>query len=152
MREENVPTQHPQARQASRFPAPDVHPGRAGDPEGPPPEGPRQPVGLIWRVERRDTFRALRHGRRGRAGPLTVTWVAGDPSEPPRVAYAIGRRVGSAVERNRLRRRLRALITAAAPRLPPGSYLVGAAPDAIHLTFPELQTMLTQAISAAGPR
>ncbi len=50
---------------------------------------------------------------------------------PPRVAFAIGRPIGNAVTRNRLRRRLRALVAAeAAVGLPAGWYLLGASPAA----------------------
>ena len=34
----------------------------------------------------------------------------GAPGEPPRVAYAVGKTVGGAVERNRVRRRLREIV------------------------------------------
>ena len=55
--------------------------------------------------------------------------VVGPRSEPPRVAYAVGRRVGGAVARNRVRRRLRAATRAHAGELEPGrAYLVGARP------------------------
>lgn len=55
-------------------------------------------------------FETLRtSGRRIRRGPLTVTYVALDRHEDgPAVAFAIGRRFGPAVQRNRARRRLRA--------------------------------------------
>lgn len=97
-------------------------------------------------MERRDTFDALRRARRRRQGPLTVSWVAGDPAEPPRVAFTVGRRVGSAVVRNRLRRRLRSIMREAAPRLLPGAYLVGAAPDAARLPYAHLRTLLLEAL------
>ncbi|CAN5757122.1 hypothetical protein BH24ACT6_BH24ACT6_14180 [soil metagenome] len=53
------------------------------------------------------------------------------------MAFAIGRAVGSAVVRNRLRRRLRMLISA--EQLPPGLYLIGARPPVIKRTFEELR-------------
>jgi len=53
------------------------------------------------------------------------------------VAFAIGRAVGSAVVRNRLRRRLRMLISA--EQLPPGRYLIGARPPVTKRTFEELR-------------
>jgi len=69
---------------------------------------------------------------------LTLAWVPGDPEEPPRVAFTIGRRVGPAVVRNRLRRRLRMLMREMAPELRPGAYLIGAGPAAAALSFGEL--------------
>lgn len=162
MSEAHLPAQHPQAIQEARLPPSDGDPGRPGDPEEPPAQGPPQAVGLtpalptpgvrsprpnqIWRVERRATFQALRKGRRGRAGALTVTWLEGDPAEPPRVAFALGRRVGSAVVRNQLRRRLRGCLRDAAPRLPPGAYLIGASPDAASLSYEDLRMTLDRAL------
>ncbi|MDA8047013.1 MAG: ribonuclease P protein component [Actinomycetota bacterium] len=98
----------------------------------------------MWRVDRRDTFEALRRGRRRRQGPLSISWVPGDPAEPPRVAFTIGKKVGSAVVRNRLRRRLRMLMRRFAPRMRPGAYLIGVAPEAATLTFTELEDLVKQ--------
>ena len=52
--------------------------------------------------------------------------------------------------RNRLRRRLRAAVHELGPQLRPGAYLVGAAPEAVSLTFGELKAMVTGAVSEAG--
>jgi uncharacterized protein len=104
----DLPAEQPQARQAPRLPAPDGDPGGPRGAAGPPPAGPSPPVGLIWRIRDRSTFAELRRrGRRIRRGPLSVTWLAEEVGRPPRVAYAVGRPVGTAVARNRLRRRLR---------------------------------------------
>src|SRR5439155_12562332 len=103
MGEADIPTEQPQARQKSRVPASDVDPGRARHLEGPPSQGPAPAVGLTWRIRDRTTFGQLRRdGRRSRSGPVTVTSVDGPSDQPPRVAYAVGRRVGGAVVRNRL--------------------------------------------------
>ena len=74
---------------------------------------------------------------------------------PPRVGFSVGRAVGPAVVRNRLRRRLRAISTAAARtgQLPPGAYLVGTNTTAVELTFDQLQSefgRLLQKIAPAG--
>jgi ribonuclease P protein component len=61
------------------------------------------------------------------------------------VAFAIGRAVGTAVTRNRLRRRLRALLASRAS-LPPGLYLFGASPSASELSSDELSAELDRLI------
>ncbi len=146
MSEAHLPTQQSQASQEARVPAPDVHARRTGDHQESAPQGPSQAVGLIWRVDRRVTFRALRSGKRRRSGPLTVSSLPGDPAEPPRVAFAIGKRVGTAVVRNRLRRRLRTCLREA--HLRPGAYLVVANPDAVNLTYEDLRMNLLRALRA----
>jgi ribonuclease P protein component len=58
---------------------------------------------------------------------------------PPRVAYAIGRRAGGAVERNRIRRRLRHVVRDHAARLRRDhEYLLGAGPAALQASPAEL--------------
>ena len=102
----------------------------------------------LWRVRDRATFAALRRdGARRRVGPLSVTRLAPERggSPQPAVAFAIGRPVGSAVERNRLRRRLRAVL--AALELPPGTYLVSAGPAASTLSHQELRALLEQGVA-----
>ena len=62
------------------------------------------------------------------------------------MAYTIGRKVGPAVVRNRLRRRLRMLMRQAAPRLRPGAYLIAAAPEAAALTYAQLEDLVFRII------
>lgn len=62
------------------------------------------------------------------------------------MGYTIGRKVGTAVVRNRLRRRLRMLMREASPRLRPGCYLVGVAPAAAALTFDQLEANLSEVL------
>jgi len=104
---------------------------------------------MIWRIRGRATFAALaRSDRRVRRGSITVTWAPGDPAEPPRVAYAIGKRVGGATARNRVRRRLRAIVRDVQPGLGPGAWLIGAAPEVAKLSYGELQAAVSEAIGA----
>jgi ribonuclease P protein component len=60
-------------------------------------------------------------------------------SGAPRVAYAVGRKVGNAVVRNRIRRRLRAGVAHSAAALTPGvAYLVGGTREVATMSFDEL--------------
>lgn len=75
--------------------------------------------------------------------------VVGPDAEPPRVAYAVGRRVGSAVVRNRVRRRLRAATHAHAETLVAGrAYLVSVGGAAAASTYAELSESLHDAFRA----
>jgi ribonuclease P protein component len=105
----------------------------------------------VWRIRDRATFEALRvQGRRVRRGPVSLTWLPDVADAPPRVAYTVTRRFGPAVSRNRMRRRLRAVVHELAPGIPPGSYLIGVAPAASQLSHAELVSTLSDAL-AAGP-
>ena len=102
---------------------------------------------MVAAVRTRTDFAALSRSRsRSRSGSV---WVVRADAPDLAVAYAIGKAVGGAVVRNRLRRRLRALIAEAerAGDLPPGHYLVGADPSAVEAPFPELRRQLLGALA-----
>jgi len=147
MGEADISAEQSQTRQESRLPSSDVDSGWTRHPAVPPAQGSAPPVGLIWRIRDRQTFIQLRRdGRRFRRGPITVTFVDGTPDVPPRVAFAVGRKVGGAVVRNRLRRRLRAILAELATSLRPGAYLISAAPAAADMTFGELRNTVSEAL------
>ncbi|MGZ8752554.1 MAG: ribonuclease P protein component [Acidimicrobiia bacterium] len=105
------------------------------------------------RVRGRETFRALAGARRHRAGPVAIRVLPSGDTTAPAVAYAIGRGVGNAVVRNRLRRRLREIVRTHGDLLEPGSaYLVGAGAGAVALTSTELDRIVVDALrrSMAG--
>jgi ribonuclease P protein component len=81
---------------------------------------------------------------------VTVTFVATDADSVPRVAYAVGKRVGNAVVRNQLRRRLRAVVAEASGSLAPGAYLVAAGPEAAGLPYEDLKAQVTASMTAAS--
>ena len=81
---------------------------------------------------------------------MTITHLP-DGSTPPRVAYSVGRRVGPAVVRNRVKRRLRAVLAGVAgadASLPPGpgAYLVSARPEAAERSYDELDLAVRGAL------
>ncbi len=104
-----------------------------------------------WRIRDRTTFEALRRqGRRSTRGHVTVTFVAVGDAGVPRVAYAVGKRAGGAVVRNRLRRRLRASVAEATRSLVPGAYLVAAGPEAADLPYEDLKAQVIAAMTSAS--
>ena len=98
----------------------------------------------VARLRGRRAFAELAtHGRTVRSGLLRVRFVATDNEAA--VGFAIGKKYGSAVERNRLRRRLRAAVTAATTPLTRGFYVISAEPAAAQATFGELVAAVDRA-------
>ena len=89
--------------------------------------------------------------KKGQSGPLRISFVE-QPEEIPSVAvaYAISRRVGNAVVRNRIRRRLRALFDDLDPQPQPGLYLVRCGFETGRLSYDEIHHHLNQALGRAG--
>ena len=105
---------------------------------------------MIWRIRERSAFtRLAREGRRTRAGVLWCTYIPDPAATPPRVAYALGRALGPAVVRNRLRRRLGASLRNIS--LPPGLYLIGAQPTAAQRSRSELLFDLDRLVASIRP-
>jgi len=140
MSETYISTEQPQTGQAPRFSAQDGDTSRTCHSQGEKAEGPRSSVGLIWRVDRRSTFGELRKARRYRSGSLSISWQPGTLAEPPRVAYSISRKVGPAVTRNLIKRRLRMLAREVSNDLRPGAYLVAVTPATARLRYPDLES------------
>ena len=92
---------------------------------------------------------------RVRRGPLGATYLD-DGSGRVRIAYAITTRVGGAVVRNRLRRRLRALCAdlhrSGQLAVPAGALLISAGPDAVRRTPDELRNDVVRLLDALETR
>ncbi|MGD0053856.1 MAG: ribonuclease P protein component [Acidimicrobiales bacterium] len=90
---------------------------------------------------------------RGQSGPLRINFVAkANEASPVNVAYAISRKVGNAVARNQLRRRLRALMDQLNPQPRPGLYLIRCGVETGQLSYAQLEHHLHQALDRAGAR
>jgi ribonuclease P protein component len=102
----------------------------------------------------RAAFADLQRARaRGACGPIRVAFVPVDDGVPgvfPQVGYAIGRRCGSAVTRNRLRRRAREVVRAEAGTLPRGTYLVRLDPGATGLDPAQFRIDVARALRRAA--
>jgi len=148
-READLPAEQPEAQEEARVSRSDADARRPCGAAEAPGTRPGPTVGLIWRVRGHATFRDLSRAPAQRRGPLWMRHLPQPAGEPPRIAYAIGRRVGSAPVRNRLRRRLREAMRAEAERLAPGAYLLGAGPTAVTLSPRELRATVGALVDAA---
>ena len=165
MDEADLSTQRAQTRQDPWFPQADVDQGRPGRHPVAPGEGSQAPVGVtsgptgrqrrpgVGPVRSRQTFAELRrNSSSGRTGPVSVTFVDRPTWDRPQVAYAVNRNVGTAVQRNLLRRRMRAIVSEQAGGLPVGAYVVRSSPGGRTLEFNELKVVMTQALEKATSR
>jgi ribonuclease P protein component len=80
---------------------------------------------------------------------LTVSWLPDATEAGPTLAFAISKRVGNAVVRNRLRRRLRE--SARHMALPAGTYFIRANPAAAAMSFQDLSAHLSRALARLTP-
>lgn len=105
----------------------------------------------VGRLKNRPQFLAVRAGeqRKGRLFLLEVL-DHGDPEAAPRVGFTVTKKQGNAVERNRMRRRLREAVRIAAGfAMKPGhDYVIVGRRDALKAPFNELASQLTDRIEA----
>lgn len=149
-REAHLPTKQPPPGPQAWLPRPHEHTRWTRRPQIPPRQGPGPPLGLIDRLRGRAAFlRLRREGVRVRFDPLWCSFVHDQATQPPKVAFALGRALGPAVTRNRLRRRVRAILRDT--DVPPGLLLIGASRDACELTFAELTIVVQSLITRLSP-
>ena len=112
------------------------------------------PPRSIGRVRTRAAFTQLQRSRaRAGCGPVKASFVPAAPAADgiyPQVGYAIGKRCGNAVVRNRLRRRMRESARAVAATLPRGVYLLRLEPRAARSEAAELAAQVQRALQRAG--
>jgi ribonuclease P protein component len=153
MGEANLSAQEAQAHAHAWLSRSDADPGGPSRDQGPASERPGQADRLTWRIRDRATFDALSRRKRVRRGPVSLTVVPVDGSSPPQVAYAVGKGVGGAVSRNRVRRRLQAAVTNHRSQLESGrAYLLGTSPAAAGVSFAELEAAVGQVLATAADR
>jgi ribonuclease P protein component len=95
---------------------------------------------------RRDYVRAAT-GRRCHLPPFSVQMAAHAPDSPPRFGLTVTKKVGNAVVRNRIRRRLREVLRLTdLPAQNGHDYVLVAREAALHMTFAALQDALKKAL------
>lgn len=112
----------------------------------------RSPPSVPERLKRRADFRAAAKGVRVSREAFTLQAVChgaaqGDRTEPARVGFTVTKRVGNAVVRNRVKRRLRALSQSRADEFTPGTdYVLVARRAALTAPFADLEHELDAAL------
>ena len=108
---------------------------------------------VLATLKTRAEFLRVRGGRRWSTPSLVLETRprpgATGPDEEARFGFTVSKKIGGAVVRNRVRRRLRALVAALKPsEVRPGcDYVVIARPGAVGRSFNELEADLQQALS-----
>lgn len=144
-REAYISAQYPPTCEEAWFSQSHEHSRRTCRAQEPPRQGPRPSLRLIGRIRERHAFARLgREGTRIRRSALWCSWCPDPDSTTTSVAFAISRAYGPAVTRNRLRRRLRAILRQLdeTEPLPPISVLIGVRPSTVELTFDQARTEL----------
>ncbi|GIG41415.1 ribonuclease P protein component [Cellulomonas phragmiteti] len=100
-----------------------------------------------------DFQQTVRRGARGGRDTLVVHLTTTTDPGPPAVGLVVSRAVGNAVTRNRVKRRLRALVAARMTSLPDGALMVvRAQPPAASATSASLGRELDGAVATASRR
>ena len=143
-RETHISTEQTPQGATSWIQTPHVGPRRSSRSEGSAAKGPSAAERLIHSCRSRADFQRLRRNGVRRSGSrLWIRYVEDPRCSPPRVAFALGRSAGSAPERNRVRRQLRALLRDRDIVVRPGLYLLGHEGPARDTTFAMLRSELT---------
>ncbi|NNN19550.1 MAG: ribonuclease P protein component [Acidimicrobiaceae bacterium] len=86
------------------------------------------------------SFRRLTEtGDRARSRSLSLVYRLDDSLDTINVAYSVGKKVGKAVIRNKVKRRLRSLVREHSNQMPNGDYLVMVSPKVVDRRFTELR-------------
>jgi ribonuclease P protein component len=96
-------------------------------------------------------FQQISQGSRSRAHPALLMRYRPNGLDRTRFGISTGRRVGSAVVRNRIRRRLRTILRRLVRQMQPGwDILIVTRVPAAEASQAELESALTKLITAAG--
>ena len=99
---------------------------------------------------RRQFARFASPDARGRSGPVRVVFVDDQPEgRGLAAAYTISRKVGNAVVRNRIRRRLRVLLDEVHTSVRSGTYLIKCGNETGSLSYDQLRSHLHEALERA---
>ena len=159
MDEKDLATQPEEAGQDPRLPGPHEDPRRQERAEAQAKEGPLAPDaqgkrlgqgppkagGRLLSLKGDRAFQRLRKGRASRGRFVSVKWL---PAPEARVGIVVSKKVGKAVVRNKVKRRLREILRRL--HLPKAHILLVASPEAREAGFAELFQDVVRALRKSG--
>jgi ribonuclease P protein component len=147
MRETHISAQYAKASPEARVSSSHGGSSRPGNHQGSAAQGSGAPVGVVHSLRGRSVFDELhRRGRRVRKSGVTVTFLSRPDDEHLSLGFSIGRNVGSAVVRNRVRRRLRSIVAETGAPTQSGWLLITVSPALGQAEYGELQRVVTAAL------
>jgi ribonuclease P protein component len=159
--ETDLPAQEAASRQRARLPRPDEdHRGTSRALRTPRPR-PQKAHGLtadrghnsprLVMLSRPEDFAALQGQGSVRSNPLLVVRIRRTDFEETRFGFSTGRKLGGAVVRNRVRRRLREALRVMAPSFQPGwDVLIIARPPVLAVDYKTLTASLHNLLRRGG--
>ncbi|MHB1525861.1 MAG: ribonuclease P protein component [Candidatus Dormibacteria bacterium] len=105
-----------------------------------------------YRLRHSAEFQRVRSARRGVVDPLLRLQVRPNEFGHPRLGISVSRRLGGAVQRNLIRRRLRAAAAGEVSSLGAFDLVLIPSPAAASSSFQELSATVTRAFRRAGVR
>lgn len=89
-------------------------------------------------------------GKRVKSKTTTLLYRLDSEQDTVNVAFAVGKKVGNAVVRNKVKRRLRSIVREYSNQLPSGDYLVIVRPEAATQGFGDLKEELRAVLPLKG--
>ena len=152
--EADLSTEQAGARPSSRVPRAD---GDAGRPQGagqPPRQGPGEAerLGSYAHLRARKDFVAANAGRRAPTPGFVLLVRVRDDGDPLRAGFTVTKKIGNAVVRNRLKRRLRAAAREVLPAagIPHADHVLIGRADGLTRDFAALKADLAKALAKCG--
>lgn len=154
--QENLPAEEALPEEDPRVPGPYVDSWRGSRHQAPPPEGSAAPdtraraVKTKYRLRHSTDFQAVRAGRKGAGDDVLRVRVLANSLGHPRVGVVVTKRLGGAVVRNRLRRRLQAEVGGRLGSLGAYDLVLLPQPSAVTACSGALRASLARALLLTG--
>jgi ribonuclease P protein component len=104
-----------------------------------------------FRITRAIDFKRVRRDGKSYAHPLTVVIVTAGTTENSRVGFITGKSIGNAVQRNRVKRQLRSVVSGKISHFIQNADILVIAREPIRkANFENISSVLTQLLSRAG--